>query len=76
MITPSWYNIVLCRSFLGRASRWEVQEQHYDKLQGAFGRMPLVIYLGDFLQLKLVKDNSLIADFEVLVAQSAKKHAG
>jgi hypothetical protein len=52
MISPGMYNMLLYRSFHGRSQRWEVGEAEYDKLKGAFGRMPIVIHLGDFLQLK------------------------
>ena len=52
MVSPNLYNMLLYRSFHGRRDRWEVAEHDYDKLAGAFGRMPLVIHLGDFLQLK------------------------
>ena len=67
MISPGLYNMVAYRSFLGRADRWEVEERVYDQLEGAFGRMPLVIHLGDFLQLKPTGGRvSLISDFRVL----------
>ena len=44
--------MLLYRAYHGRADGWEVPEPEYDKLSGAFGRMPIVIHLGDFLQLK------------------------
>ena len=69
MISPHLYNMVLYRAFLGRADRWEVAEQDYDQLKGAFGRMPISIHLGDFLQLKPTGSClSLIADFNELAA--------
>ena len=50
MISPALYNMLLYRSYHGRATAWEVNEERlYDKFEGAFGRMPLVIHLGDFL---------------------------
>ena len=52
MIGPDLYNLLLYRSFHGRRKRWSVQECEYDKLSSAFGRMPIVIHLGDFLQKK------------------------
>ena len=52
MISPALYNMLLYRSFHGRTSKYEVPESLYDKLQGAFGRIPLVIHLGDLLQLR------------------------
>jgi hypothetical protein len=67
MISPQLYNMLLFRSFLGRAEQWGVEEQQYDEMSGAFGRMPIVIHLGDFLQLKPTgSGTSLIADFEEL----------
>ena len=52
MIGPDLYNLLLFRSFQGRSMRWDVKESEYDKLGGSFGRMPIVIHLGDFLQKK------------------------
>ena len=53
MISPAYYNMLLYRSYHGREARWEVTaERLYDKLEGAFGRMPIVIHLGDFLKLR------------------------
>ena len=69
MISPHLYNMILYRSFLGRGDRYEVAEQDYDQLKGAFGRMPITIHLGDFLQLKPTGSGlSLIADFNELAA--------
>jgi hypothetical protein len=62
MISPPLYNMLLFRAFHGRRHLWEVKEDEYDKLNGAFGRMPIVIHLGDFLQLKPTGTNlSLIS---------------
>ena len=72
MIDPRVYNMLLYRSFHGRADRWNVSEAEYDKLNGAFGRMPIVIHLGDFLQKKLVGGSySLIEDINALDARNA-----
>ena len=69
MISPALYNMLLYRSYHGRQERWEVPEQEYDKLSGAFGRMPIVIHLGDFLQLKPTGGAmSLIANLRALEA--------
>ena len=59
MIGPDLYNLLLFRSFHGRRARWNVKESEYDKLQGAFGRMPIVIHLGDFLQKKPIGGHSI-----------------
>ena len=68
MISPHLYSMLLYRSFLGRAERWEIEAHEYDQLKAAFGRMPIVIHLGDFLQLKPTGTGgiSLIADFDEL----------
>ena len=63
MVAPPMYNMLLYRSFHGRREHWQVAEAEYDKISGAFGRMPLVIHLGDFLQLKPTGSSvSLITD--------------
>ena len=62
MIGPNFYNFLLYRSFHGRRERWNVKEPEYDKLQGAFGRMPIIIHLGDFLQKKPIASPSLMGE--------------
>ena len=63
MVAPPMYNMLLYRNFHGRREHWQVAEAEYDKISGAFGRMPLVIHLGDFLQLKPTGSSvSLITD--------------
>ena len=52
MVSPNLYNMLLYRGFHGRREKFEVPERDYMTPKGAFGRMPLVIMLGDFLQLK------------------------
>ena len=59
MIGPDLYNLLLFRSFHGRRAKWSVQEYEYDKPRGAFGRMPIVIHLGDFLQKKPIGGASI-----------------
>ena len=67
MISPNLYNMLQYRSYLGRAEQWEIEEQDYDQLHTAVGRMPIVIHLGDFLQLKPTGNGiSLIANFHEL----------
>jgi hypothetical protein len=66
MISPALFNMLLYRSFHGRRVQWEVSEPLYDKLEGAFGRMPIVIYLGDFLQLRPTASLSLLDNLTLL----------
>ena len=69
MISPPLYNMLLYRSYHGRARTWEIPEHEYDKFIGAFGRMPIVVHLGDFLQLKPTGSNiSLLTDLRKLEA--------
>ena len=67
MISPALYNMLLYRFYLGRKKRWEIaQERFYVQGCTAFGRMPLVLYLGDFLQLRLTAGTSLREDMDAL----------
>ena len=68
MISPALYNMLLYRAFHGRAANFEVPEAQYDKLQGAFGRVPLLLHLGDFLQLRPTKNFSLLDNFAMVAA--------
>ena len=74
MMSPHLYNMVAYRAYLGRFERREVQECEYDTLRAAFGRMPIVIHLGDFLQLKPTGCSgvSLLSDFGDLAARSVQ----
>ena len=64
MISPAQYSMLLFRSFHGRRDRWKVKECEYDKTTCAFGRMPIVLHLGDFLQKKPVASFSLIENLK------------
>ena len=74
MVSPSLYNMLLFRSFHGRACTHSLKESEYDKLKGAFGGMPIVIHLGDFLQKKPIGGPSLIEDIQAL--EEMKNHKG
>ena len=77
MLSPELYNMLLYRSYHGRSELTELPEAEYDQPGGAFGRMPLVIYLGDFLQLKPIGAGvSLISDLKDLQARGELKHRG
>ena len=67
MISVALYSMLLYRSYHGRETTWEVPHEHlYDKLPTAFGRMPIVLHLGDFLQLTPTGGYSLMQDFRDL----------
>eukprot|EP00959_Pyramimonas_sp_CCMP1952_P443210 9279318-Pyramimonas_sp.AAC.1 len=57
------------RSYLGRKAEWGAEGRECDQVGGAFGQVPIVIHLGDFLQLKPTGSKvSLISSFEELAA--------
>ena len=65
--------MLLYRSYLGRRETWEVRENEYDRVGTALGRMPIVIHLGDFLQLKpTAAKASLVSDFSALAAKNVE----
>ena len=70
MISPALYNMLLYRFYHGRKNRWQVtQERHYVQRKCAFGRMPLKLHLGDFLQLRPTAAMSLLTDMNALSNQ-------
>ena len=76
MISPALFNMLLYRSWLARRERWEVREERlYDKMDTAFGRMPIVIYLGDFLQLRPIGGRSLLVSLQTLAEQGKEMYA-
>ena len=67
MVSPNLFNMLLYRSWHGRRKQFQVPELDYMKAASAFGRMPIVIYLGDFLQLKPTGTGlSLLSDLRTL----------
>ena len=52
MVSPNLYNMLLYRAFHARKNQCDLSEAKYQRPYSAFGRVPIVIYLGDFLQLK------------------------
>ena len=75
MISPALFNMLLYRSWLARKERWAVREERsYDKMDSAFGRMPIVIYLGDFLQLRPVGGRSLLVSLQTLAEEDKEMY--
>ena len=62
MVAAQWYNMLDVRAMHGRSRDHEVYETTYKKPHHHFGRVPIVIHLGDFLQLSPTRSISLIAD--------------
>ena len=75
MVSPNLYNMLLHRAFHGRRDQCEVLEANYQTRACAFGRTPIVIYLGDFLQLKPTgSGRPLLSDLRAL-EDAAGDHA-
>ena len=55
-------NMEMYRSMWGRHEQFGGNIDEYAQLNALFGRMPLVVFLGDFLQLKPPKQISLVDD--------------
>ena len=59
------------RAMWGRHEQFSVKPDDYHELRHLFGRMPLAVFLGDFLQLKPPKSISLADD---LMARARQGH--
>ena len=62
MVSALLYNMLDFRSMLGRRLSHCVDPQTYSRIGHAFGRVPIVLHLGDFLQLRPTAQLSLIDD--------------
>ena len=62
MVSAVLYNMLDYRSMLGRSGAFNVDALTYTKVGCAFGRVPIVLHLGDFLQLSPTAQISLIED--------------
>ena len=69
MVSPNLYNMLLYRAFHARRNLCNLQEADYQKPSCAFGRVAIVIELGDFLQLKPTgSGRSLLSDLQSLAS--------
>ena len=74
MVSPNLFNMLLYRAFHARRDDCNVHEANYMKPSCAFGRVPIVIYLGDFLQLKPTGSGmSLLSDLQMVAADDGRK---
>ena len=62
MVSALLYNMLDFRSMLGRRLSHCVDPQTYTRIGHAFGRVPIVLHLGDFLQLRPTAQLSLLDD--------------
>ncbi|CAE7263859.1 PIF7 [Symbiodinium sp. CCMP2456] len=64
MVASLLYNMLDYRSMLGRRLSHLVDPQTHTRIIHAFGRVPIVLHLGDFLQLRPIAQLSLLDDLE------------
>ena len=62
MVSALLYNMLDFRSMLGRRSMFGVDINNYTKTGCAFGRIPIILHLGDFFQLRPTAQVSLLDD--------------
>ena len=62
MVAAAMYNMLDVRSMHGRSQTHDVSETTYKKPHHHFGRVPIVIHLGDFLQLSPTGQIGLVED--------------
>ena len=62
MVAAAWYNMLDVRAMHGRSRTHDVYETTYKRPHHQFGRVPIVIHLGDFLQLSPTANISLVED--------------
>ena len=62
MVSAANYNMLDFRAMYGRTKSHAVTESTYKKPGNSFGRCPIVIHLGDFLQLSPTAQLSLVTD--------------
>ena len=73
VIGAAVYNMMDLRAAHGRSSAHDVSEHTYHRENHHFGRVPIVIHLGDFLQLAPTAQISLIADPNEKLADGSYK---
>ena len=64
MVSALLYNMLDYRAMLGRRVVFKVDRHTYTKTGCAFGRVPIVLHLGDFFQLRPTAQLSLLDDLE------------
>ena len=64
MVAAMLYNMLDYRSMLGRRVVFKVDPHTYTKVGCAFGRVPIVLHLGDFFQLRPTAQISLLEDMD------------
>ena len=62
MVSAANYNMLDFRAMYGRQKTHNVNESNYQRRGHSFGRCPITIHLGDFLQLPPTRAMSLVSD--------------
>ena len=75
MVAAALYNALDVRSMHGRSKSHDVCETTYKRPQHHFGRIPIVIHLGDFLQLSPTANIGLVEDVNAKNEDGSYKHA-
>ena len=74
MVSAMMYNMLGFRATLGRRVAWHVDPHTYSKVGCAFGRVPTVLHLGDFFQLRPTAQLSLLGDLDAKNADGDLKY--
>ena len=75
MVAAALYNMLDFRSMSARSMTHDVTETTYKKPHHHFGRVPIVIHLGDFSQLRPTANISLIENLNARNADGSYKYA-
>ncbi len=75
MVAASLYNALDIRACHGRSDTHDVTESTYKRPHHQFGRVHIVLHLGDFLQLKPTGSIGLLTDVNELLDDGSYKYA-
>lgn len=75
MVSAAAFNMLDIRSMHARSRNYDVSEATYRKPNHHFGRVPIVIFLGDFLQLSPTANIGLIQDVNAKNEDGSYKYA-
>ena len=75
MVAAALYNALDYRACHGRSDTHDVQESTYKRPNHHFGRVPIVLHLGDFLQLRPTGSIGLLTDVNELEEDGSYKYA-
>ena len=64
MVSALLYNMLDFRAMIGRGAMFKVTAHTYTRTGHAFGRVPIVLHLGDFFQLRPTAQLSLLDDLD------------